>query len=158
MGTTLAIDPGRCTGVAVSDAYGRMFACTALSEERAAQWILEVADASDWRAERNCIIEVPQIYPGERQKGDPNDLITLAVMVGRYGQIAREAGFFVTLVRPRTWKGQLPKNVCWSRVSATLTADELSIVETASRYVGESLAHNMHDAIGLLTRFQKRWK
>lgn len=102
----------------------------------------------------DCIIEVPQIYPGQQQKGDQNDLIDLAVTVGRYAERAASCGFRVTLVKPRAWKGQLPKDVCWQRVRETLSAYErFNMTE-----VSKSKAHNMHDAIGLGTWFQKRWR
>jgi hypothetical protein len=102
----------------------------------------------------DCIIEVPQVYPGQQQKGDQNDLINLAVMVGEYAAHATSVGFKVRLVRPREWKGQLPKDVCWRRVRETLTPLELDTMAKLPK----SRAHNMHDAIGLGTWFQKRWR
>ena len=142
----VAIDPGKVTGVAVFQ-DGVLHRATACSLEECRLFI-ENEQPGD------CIIEVPQIYPGQQQKGDQNDLINLAVTVGRYADLAIACGFRVKLVKPREWKGQLPKDVCWNRVRETLTSLELGNMEK----VPKSRAHNMHDAIGLGTWFQKRWR
>lgn len=101
-----------------------------------------------------CVVEVPQIYPGQQQKGNQNDLITLAVSVGRCIEIAKSCGFMTKLVKPREWKGQLPKDVCWSRVKDTLSLEELARIPKLPK----SRAHNMHDAIGIGTWYLKRWR
>lgn len=150
----LAIDPGKVTGYCLSD-NGRITQAGCLSERDMLYWIQSQAQFGPSDA---CVIEVPQIYTGERQKGDPNDLIDLAVMVGGYRATAERAGFAVTLVRPRAWKGQLPKDVCWTRVRETLTAEEDERIAYFSRSIAPGLRHNMHDAIGLATWFQGRWK
>lgn len=168
----IAIDPGKVTGVArFSSALAFATICT---EEECLELIAErnpcdgcgstTCGPEYYRVSKkccpdcthggDCIIEVPQIYPGQQQKGDQNDLIDLAVVVGRYVECASAQCFRVRLVKPREWKGQLPKDVCWQRVRETLTAVELEHMEK----VPKSKAHNMHDAIGLGTWFQKRWR
>jgi len=162
----IAIDPGKVTGVAVfggstrplpqRDANvreGCLISATVCTEE---QCLMHIENAAPVRQRKSgdCIIEVPQIYPGQQQKGDQNDLIKLAVLVGRYVDRATACGFQVRLVKPREWKGQLPKDVCWRRVRETLDSFELDNMEK----VLKSRAHNMHDAIGLGTWFQKRWR
>ena len=148
----IAIDPGKVTGVAVFlDVLRSATVCT---EEQCLMAIENAAPLRQGKPAGDCIIEIPQVYPGQQQKGDQNDLINLAVMVGRYVDRATACGFRVRLVKPREWKGQLPKDVCWQRVRETLTPLELSNVEK----VPKSRAHNMHDAIGLGTWFQKRWR
>ena len=148
----IAIDPGKVTGFAVFEA-GKLVGATACTEEQCLVLIENAAHIS-LRLSGDCIIEVPQVYPGQQQKGDQNDLIKLAVMVGSYAQKAREQKFRVTTFKPREWKGQLPKDVCWRRVRETLTPGELDNLEKLPK----SRAHNMHDAIGLGTWFQKRWR
>jgi hypothetical protein len=149
----LAIDPGKATGVAAFfvDVLYRATVCT---EEQCLMFIENAAPVRQGKPAGDCIIEIPQVYPGQQQRGDQNDLIRLAVMVGRYADRATACGFRVTLFKPREWKGQLPKDVCWRRVRETLTLLELDNLEKLPK----SKAHNMHDAIGLGTWFQKRWR
>lgn len=149
----IAIDPGKVTGVAFFEG-GQLQSATICSFEECLFFIENVAPVTRLHPAGDCVIEVPQVYPGQQQKGDQNDLIDLAVTVGRYAEHATSHRFVVTLVKPREWKGQLPKDVCWQRVSETLTAHER---ENVAR-VPKSQAHNMHDAIGLGTWFQKRWR
>lgn len=151
----IAIDPGKVTGVAVFDDGGALrCASVCVAEEQCTMFIENAAPIRQGKFAGDCLIEVPQVYPGQQQKGDQNDLIKLAVMVGRYADRATFFGFRVTLVKPREWKGQLPKDVCWRRVRETLTDDELGKMDK----IPKSRAHNMHDAIGLGTWFQKRWR
>ena len=159
----IAIDPGKMSGFAEFDAsdpdlpwdgVDKLKYATACTFEECLLLIENAAPLNQSRPAGDCIIEQPQIYPGQHQKGDQNDLIQLAVMVGRYVDRATSCRFRVTLVKPREWKGQLPKDVCWDRVRETLTPYELTRMEKLSK----SRAHNMHDAIGLGTKFQKRWR
>lgn len=149
----VAIDPGKVTGVAAF-LGGVLHSATVCTEEQCLIFIENAAPVRHEKFAGDCLIEVPQVYPGQQQKGDQNDLINLAVMAGRYAACAQTCGFRVKLVKPREWKGQLPKDVCWKRVRETLTPLELYNVEKVSK----SRAHNMHDAIGLGTWFQKRWR
>jgi hypothetical protein len=149
----VAIDPGKATGVAAF--LGDVLHVAGVrTEEQCLLFIENNAPIRRGKPAGDCIIEIPQVYPGQQQKGDQNDLIQLAVMVGRYADRATVCGFHVRLVKPREWKGQLPKDVCWQRVRETLTPLELDNLEKLSM----SRAHNMHDAIGLGTWFQKRWR
>lgn len=145
----IAIDPGKVTGVAAFNSThdGALISATICTLDQCREFI----DA--WNP-GDCVIEVPHVYAGHLQKGDQNDLISLAVMVGRYAEIASSRGFSVRLVKPAEWKGQLPKDVCWQRVRETLTPHELENVAK----VPKSDAHNMHDAIGIGTWIQKRWR
>lgn len=159
----IAIDPGKATGFAAFDAsdpdqpwvgIDRLKYAGVCTLEGCLGLIESYVPLRQSRPSGICIIEQPQIYPGQQQKGDQNDLIKLAVMVGRYAEFAASHRFQVTLVKPREWKGQLPKNVCWQRVRETLTPHELTRMEKLPK----SKAHNMHDAIGMGTKFQKRWR
>jgi hypothetical protein len=49
-------------------------------------------------------------------------------------------------VKPREWKGQVPKDVHHARLVKTLTPDELAMVEASAP---PSLRHNVLDAVGI---------
>lgn len=95
-----------------------------------------------------ALIELPQVYgrAGRGGKGDPNDLIDVAVTVGR---IAQAIGPHLTaeLVRPRVWKGNVPADVMLARIEKRLDVSELHVVDRAP--MPKSLKHNVVDAIGL---------
>ena len=153
----IAVDPGVVTGFAFF-VGGKLLSAKTCSVEEF-RMLIENETPLSWQNSRKphesvCVIELPQIYPGQQQKGDQNDLITLAVAVGRYVEIAKACGFQTRLVKPREWKGQLPKDVCWSRVKDTLSFEELARIPKLPK----SRAHNMHDAIGIGTWFLKRWR
>lgn len=93
----------------------------------------------------SAVIEVPQVYGRRRSPVDPNDLIAVAVTVGRAAQ-----QFFagrVDLVQPHTWKGSVPKDVMLNRIVSKLDDGERLILHSAK--VPASLRHNLIDAVGL---------
>lgn len=92
----------------------------------------------------SVVSEYPQSYIASQQKGDQNDLVELAGVVGA---TCAELGGTVTGVLPREWKGQTPKDIHNARVLKRLTPEELKIVQTCS--VSESLLHNTIDAVGI---------
>jgi hypothetical protein len=95
-----------------------------------------------------AVIECPQTYGGRAAKGDANDLIQLAVVVGhlQMGLSDSEATEWPTLILPQDWKRQVPKDLCAKRAMKALHGYELESVE---RHVPESLQHNMWDAVGI---------
>ena len=90
------------------------------------------------------ISEVPQVYRAGASKGDPDDLIQLAGVVGLFTGII-EADEYLG-VKPREWKGQVPKDVHHARLVKTLTPEEMAMVERAAP---PSLRHNVLDAVGI---------
>lgn len=120
----LAIDPGIHTGCAIF--VDGVLVHTFLGEPSAT-----------WKKPDRCIIELPQVY--RKDKANPNDLITLAVRVGRY---VERVGCPVDLIAPATWKGQLSKEVTKRRLQAALSPGELLNIPHASR-------HDVWDAVGL---------
>lgn len=88
-------------------------------------------------------IEVPQVYLASRSKGDPNDLIQLALVVGAFEQWFK-AGF-TFMYKPADWKGQVPKPIMEARISKRLSEEELSKIDKAPK----SLMHNVWDACGI---------
>ncbi len=91
----------------------------------------------------DLIIEVPQVYQGRAQKGDPNDLITLAVEVGRITTLFPNH----RLVKPRDWKGNIKKEMMLKRIIKTLTTEELLMVKALK--LPKSKVHNVLDALGI---------
>lgn len=128
-------DPGNICGWAG-------FMNGALLECRSIKWGRFAPIETPWHGYSNdcdiaTVIEKPQVYNVARSKGDPNDLIDLAIKVGML------CAWYPNheLVLPREWKGQLPKDVCWNRALEVLTPSELSVIKGSD--------HNMRDAIAL---------
>jgi Holliday junction resolvasome RuvABC endonuclease subunit len=94
------------------------------------------------------VIERPQVYVHSRAKGDPNDLITLALAAGAMigAMRATRTKLIVVEYKPAEWKGQVPKDVMTRRIKRSLTEDEHERVRLPS---ASSLAHNVWDAVGI---------
>lgn len=143
----LAIDPGKHTGFAIFE-EGMLV--------NAGVWAVHLKNAVpndvSWIGPADIIIEIPQVYPSRLQKGDPNDLITVAfgagLVAGRF-PCAR-----LHLVKPHQWKGTVPKEIHNRRVQLALNEKERAIA--ASTKVLASVRHNMIDAIGLGLWYLKR--
>lgn len=136
----LSIDPGTCTGWA--------------------QWrSIELVGCGIGEPPFNrfggcAVIEKPQVYPNHPVP--PNDLITLAIQVGRYAELSWINGRGVGLVLPHEWKGNLPKDVCHARILQKLSPSELEVIAKAREIISKSYQHNMLDAIGIgLYSFRK---
>lgn len=86
-------------------------------------------------------IELPQVYVASRSKGDPNDLINLATLVG---YLCASFKTF-SLYRPHAWKGQVPKIVMQARIMKRLDDREKANVDL----VPISTSHNTVDAVGI---------
>ena len=83
------------------------------------------------------ILEYPQIYV--RSPGDPDDLLALTLVVG--GVLALQGGG--ELVRPRTWKGQVPKKIMTNRILKQLDDAERQLCSDVKDN------HNVLDAVGV---------
>lgn len=90
------------------------------------------------------ISEVPQVYRAGASKGDPDDLIQLAGVVGVFSMMFNATTYFG--VKPREWKGQVPKDVHHARLVKTLTPEEMAMIEASAP---PSLRHNVLDAVGI---------
>jgi hypothetical protein len=62
--------------------------------------------------------ERPQIYTNRKAKGDPNDMIPLAMLVGAIVLAVQPAP--VLLPWPRQWKGTVPKDIHHARLRTRL--------------------------------------
>jgi len=144
-----SIDPGVNTvGVAVWDGAELSRAFLVRTEHEQAWWSVVWQTVVALRcypiSDSVLVIEKPQIYVRSRSKGDPNDLIDLALVGGAIAGATRPAE--VVLYRPAEWKGQVPKPVMIERIKRSLSESERERVEIPKV---RSLEHNVWDAVGI---------
>jgi hypothetical protein len=143
--TLVAIDPGvrRC-GISLWE-EGKLRNAW-LTKERDT-WSEVAGDVGAWTGK--AVIEFPQFYSRRALgKGDPNDLLNLAAVVGAI----TTHYLYPVIVRPREWKGQAPKDVTEARVRKELSKVEMARVDLPAK----SLRHNVFDAIGIGLWFLKK--
>lgn len=147
----VSIDPGiRHSGVAVWEGSTLIWAGVAIGEPRASvpkpiRWQMMATHIKltlPPGRPTELVFEFPEIY--RRSKARPNDLMLLAGLCGYI--VSTVDAEKTTLHLPKSWKGQLPKEVCVERVKSKLTAEELSRVVLPR---GVSYAHNAFDGIGI---------
>lgn len=131
----LAIDPGECTGWAFFDNY-KLRACG-----------VDPGTTPDGLSYTDIVAEKPQVYP--RSPVPPNDLITLAVSLGRYVERWKKSAHAIHYVAPRQWKGTINPDILCARVFDSLSEPEKTIVAKAGKGIAPGKRHNMLDAIGL---------
>jgi hypothetical protein len=107
---------------------------------------VKYAQSLFYRMTVDCaVIEVPQIYPMRSWKGDPNDLIDVALTSGQIaGILSLNKKEFV---RPHAWKGNRPKDIDNNYTLSKLDERELVILNQCE--VIKSKRHNVIDAIGI---------
>lgn len=88
-------------------------------------------------------IELPQVYDRARSKGDPNDLIQLAAVVGG---IVDRLGRKTAIYLPREWKKQVPKKIMCERIESRLSEVERAEVELPA---SAKLKLDVWDAVGI---------
>lgn len=166
---SMAIDPGlRGCGVAwghfdVKDKKyyipGRLFGAGYVfgsgSAERAEAWHEMTEEICRLEVGPHLlIIEMPQVYQGSKQKGDPNDLINLQGVVASLSERFRfEYNTKVWVRLPREWKGQAPKEVFQARLldptiksPMLLTKEEQNAIQLSPQ---KKLDHNIYDAVAM---------
>jgi hypothetical protein len=135
----VSIDPGKhLIGWAVWD-DSVLTACGLLRFEKLSDVLQYVKSLSP----AQIICEVPQVYRMSRSKGDPNDLIDLALTAGVCLACAGRS----MAVRPRAWKGTIDPDVLDARVRRRM-GDHWPFV-AGLKDVPKSLQHNTVDAVGL---------
>ncbi len=112
-----------------------------------------VATLAHRHAFTELVIELPQVYTRSLSKGDPNDLITLALTVGAISALCGSIGAHTVLYRPSEWKGQVSKNVTEARARKRLTEVELKRIELPK---AAKLKTDVWDAIGIGLHFLRR--
>lgn len=140
MSCLVAIDPGETSGWAVFSSVGdHLIACGTHTEPP--HLLTAVLGFTSYYA----VIEKPVSYPMD--KVDANDLITLAIRVGEWKAYLEQLGAEIELVKPRTWKGTVPKTIHNDRIVALLTEEEKALMPKRPR--AKTYDHNMLDAVGI---------
>lgn len=103
----------------------------------------EARSAIYWDPITVMVIEKPQVYRGSKLRGDPNDLISVALMAGA---VAGASPGEVKFYRPSEWKGQVPKEIHNKRTLEKISDLEKKLVAWPKR---KTLHHNVIDAISL---------
>lgn len=134
----LAIDPGISTGWCVLDETGTIVSCHSGNPP------LVMLGKID-----EVVIERPQVYVRRNSKSDPNDLITLAIQVGRYTERFETRGARVFHVLPSLWKGQTTKDVCHAQWWPGFDAREQAMIKQRGQALSEKARGDMLDAICL---------
>ena len=147
----LAVDPGTNVTGWASFVDTRLVPCGCWRADGLLAMLAEVRLACEnttYSYERT-VIERPQVYAQRKWRGDPNDLIGVALVAGAVAALFPPVDF----VLPHTWKGSATDVVVEKRVRAALAPDELLIV-------GRKARHDVWDAVGLglwsLGRLDKR--
>lgn len=150
----IAIDPGlRNIGLAIFDRGELQDACLVreTTNPRSAYDHSQVVEALKSRLPcldpgTEGVIEQPQIYRTAHQRGSQSDLIDLASVVGAVAEALAQRGVRSTYVLPRTWKGQLSKEISEGRSRKLLNSDERERINLPTQ---AGLRHNVWDAIGI---------
>jgi hypothetical protein len=151
------VDPGAATGYAVF-VDGLLHHCglaVATTPPRtdplkSAREIAELVqlgyDARGIWPRSHLIIEWPQVYT--RGSNDRNDLLPLCAIAGA---VAQRLALFASQrhVLPRTWQGQMTKDVCHARIKSRLDKYELTVVDAACQGHAPGKRHNILDAVGI---------
>lgn len=128
---------------------GRLARCELVRDKKLGAALEQRFRASSGWQPMRVLIEIPQVYEQRKWEGDPNDLIDVAVTVGRVAQAFGPEGPAAEFVRPRRWKGTAPKEVVGRWIVKRLDDAEQNVLRTAKAPVPASLHHNIVDAIGI---------
>lgn len=149
--TFTAIDPGvHCVGWAKFNA-GSFLSCGLLQSEKSIEDSAIYFAAYMRKLGNMYVIEVPQIYTPRKMKGDPNDLINVALVAGAIGGASVKTKY----VRPHTWKGSIPKTknlqdyIIHKRNLKTLQGVYLQQYVDSLKECPVALRHNIVDAVGI---------
>ena len=164
----IAIDPGiRNLGIAEFD-DGKLQRAALIrnpvkkGDDLTAAWAMSRA-VREWLGVEVFIsavgVEIPRVYRAQFQKGDQNDLISLAMFAGVVLARIRVNNEHCQRVRlyPYEWKGQADADtVIPRRIMERLSPAEVEKIQPCP----ESLRHNVIDAIGIglkmIGRFEPR--
>jgi hypothetical protein len=136
----LAIDPGKATGWAYFRNHILVMSGVIPFD------ISMTVPFATWSVDE-VIIEKPVIYDPKRWEGDPNDLISVAIVAGYIGGIVNCRN--VKWITPQRWKGNRPKNVDHRHTMSLLSTEEKEVIKEDWKGVLKSQKHNMIDAIGI---------
>lgn len=143
----MTVDPGKNLGWAVFE-DGRLIEAGLIVDDSrpGPPWLLRVVEGVDNVCAQyvpdEVVIEIPQVYQQRLLKGDPNDLVDVAVIAGA---AAATVVPFATpqLIRPHVWKGNRPKAVDNWHTFEVLDDEEKSKIPSGAK------RHNVLDAVGI---------
>ncbi len=141
----LAIDPGNDTGWALYRGYDQLLVCGLGDPRKCYDSYITFGGG----VTLSVIIEKPMVYRARLSRGNPNDLITLAIGVGEYKEFFQSRGATVKMVLPHEWKGSVPKDAHNKRVIQELGPSDLAVLESAFHVTAKSKWHNVVDAVAL---------
>lgn len=142
MNDLIAIDPGRMVGIAVFH-NERLFHVEEF-EAISLSSILRKIEVLKFEALPMVAIEIPQVYPVRKWKGDPNDLIQVAYIAGAIAGLLRRYTIDIKTLKPHEWKGNTPKKIDNKRTFERLTPSEQEIVKTASNHVLDAVGIGLY--------------
>jgi hypothetical protein len=153
---TLALDPGlQHFGAALMDGKTLVHAALIRAPQKSEHTMESARELACmvclWIYSTECspglvVCEVPKIYPARFQRGNQNDLVTLAGFAYAVtGMISEKFQCRIDQVFPRDWKGTIDADVCTARIEARLSDEEKKKIEKCPK----SLRHNVIDAIGI---------
>lgn len=146
----LAVDPGvRACGWAYFETGNKSLLGCGLARSKEPGDMLAFDNMIRSLPGRACLlVERPQLYRQSKSKGDPEDLARLLILCG---MLAAERPHDTHLIKPRQWKGTVPKT---NRL-ADYVIHKRNMRRWGSDYlflgIPGSLAHNVADAVGLGT-------
>ena len=95
------------------------------------------------------VLEIMQVYTRDKSKGDPNDLINLALLGGMILTLSKEAP---VLFKPHEWNHGFDKETTKRRLDRYFEErpDELKVFRAGlARVKAESLHHNIYDGVAI---------
>jgi hypothetical protein len=137
----ISIDPGKDRFAWAAFENDKLVRCDLFTA-----WSAGIERMSSLKGDVLVFIELPQVYNQRHWKGDPNDLIGVALTVGGLKFAARTARE-VRLVLPHEWKGNVPKAVMLKRIESKLDDDEKEVLAQAA--IAKGHRHDVVDAIGI---------
>ena len=141
MSMLVAVDPGKQAGIAVFRDKHLLSVGPAFWPDEGNQpnYMLDT-----WKG-HSVVCEIPQNYRGSVVS--TQSLLTLAFGAGYL--VGRLQPSTLTLVKPRIWKGQVPKEIDHARTRRILSSSEHLALDLALAITAKSQHHNMLDAIGI---------
>lgn len=98
----------------------------------------------------HAVIEMPRTYGGRARRGDANDVMRLATLVGMLAMAIRSSRprVVIEILEPSS----IPKEITKNRLDG-LTDDEKQLIVKAAP---SSIRHNVYDAVGIGARALRR--
>ena len=135
----ISIDPGtKQMGWAYWE-DGKLKACGIAQGK---DWLATLRDLPDIVVDKVCV-EDQQIY--RSSPIDAHSLLAVARVVGGIAILYNPKT--LKLIKPRQWKGQLPKAICNKRTINKLSEEEKGILNNGG--YKKSVLHNLYDAVGI---------